>query len=109
MVRFLTLSAMALALAACGDNKPAASAEHAQFAKACVAGGTDQAHCECQATKLDGLLAAAEIKPEVYKVLILQAEGKDDEAEAAYLALAYEDRLQPVHAGEAMASCDTPS
>lgn len=109
MVRFLTLPAMALALVACGESKPAASAEHVQFAKACVAGGTDQAHCECQATKLDELLTAQEIRPEVYKVLILQSEGKDDEAEAAYLALPYEDRLQPVHAGEAMASCDTPS
>lgn len=105
MKRVPILMAM-LFVAACGESKPPLSAEHTQMTKACVAGGGDQTHCECQATKLDELLAAQEIDPAVYRMMILQAEGKDDEAEAAYNALDYSQALQPATAGEAMTTCD---
>lgn len=97
---------LVLLAAACGESKPPPTAEHTQLIKACVSGGGDQTHCECQATKLDELVAAKEIDPAVYRMMILQAEGKDEEAEAAYSALDYSQALQPATAGEAMAACD---
>ena len=60
--------------------------------------------------KLDELLDAQEIDPAVYKALILQAEGKEEEAEQAFMALDYDARFkQSTLAGEAMVSCDTPT
>jgi hypothetical protein len=99
-------------LVACNaqEQPPAASEQHVQMAKICVKNGGDTAHCECQATKLDELLNAQEIDPAVYKALILQAEGKEDEAEQAFMALDYDARFkQSTLAGEAMVSCDTPA
>jgi hypothetical protein len=91
-----------------GDKPQPPSEQHVQMTKICVANGGDAAHCECQATKLDELLDASEIDPAVYKALILQAEGKDDEAEEAFMALDYDSRFkQSTLAGEAMVSCDT--
>ena len=73
MKRVPILIAM-LFVAACGESKPPLSAEHTQMTKACVAGGGDQTHCECQATKLDELLAAEEIDPaEVNQATVIRA------------------------------------
>ena len=106
------LAAIGLLVACNGQDKPAAPAteQHVQMAKMCVKNGGDAAHCECQATKLDELLDAQEIDPAVYKALILQAEGKEEEAEQAFMALDYDARFkQSTLAGEAMVSCDTPA
>lgn len=105
----MTVVAAVVLLVACNDNKaPPPSEQHVEMTKICVINGGDQAHCECQATKLDELVAASEIDPVVYKALILQAQGKDDEAEAAFMSLDYDSRFkQSTLAGEAMVSCDT--
>lgn len=99
-------------LVACNspEQPPAPSEQHVQMTKICVKNGGDTVHCECQATKLDELLSAQEIDPAVYKALILQAEGKEDEAEQAFMALDYDARFkQSTLAGEAMVSCDAPA
>jgi hypothetical protein len=104
----MTILAAVALLVACNDNKtPPPSEQHAQMTKICLTNGGDQAHCECQATKLDELVAANEIDAVVYKALILQAQGKDEEAEAAFMSLDYDNRFrQSTLAGEAMVSCD---
>ncbi len=105
----MTVVAAVALLVACNGQEQAAppSEQHAEMTKICITNGGDQAHCECQATKLDELVAASEIDPVVYKALILQAQGKDDEAEAAFMSLDYDSRFkQSTLAGEAMVSCD---
>ncbi len=99
-------------LVACNspEQPPPPSEQHVQMTRICVKNGGDAAHCECQATRLDELLNAQEIDPAVYKALILQAEGKEEEAEQAFMALDYDARFkQSTLAGEAMVSCDTPA
>ncbi len=94
MARVLALAAMGLAVAACGESEPPPSPEHMKLAKLCVDGGGDQAHCECQATKVDELLAAGEINPRIQKALILSAQGKEDEADRIMLSLPYNERFE---------------
>lgn len=99
-------------LVACNspEQPPPPSEQHVAMTKICVKNGGDAQHCECQATKLDELLNAQEIDPAVYKALILQAEGKEEEAEQAFMSLDYDARFkQSTLAGEAMVSCDTPA
>lgn len=110
MARVLTLTAMALALAACGETKPPQSAEHVEMTKLCVDAGGEQAHCECQATKVDELLQAGAINPDVRKALLLQAQGKEDEADAVMLALPYNERFEhPSLVAEKQLECETAS
>jgi hypothetical protein len=95
MARIAALAILALAASACGgESKPPPSAEHVEMAKLCVDGGGDQAHCECQATKVDELLEAQAINPQIQRALILQAQGKEDEADQIMLALPYNERFE---------------
>ncbi|MBK8839105.1 MAG: hypothetical protein IPO30_10500 [Hyphomonadaceae bacterium] len=94
MTRGLALAAIVVAVSACGESKPPQSPEHLELAKLCVDGGGEQPHCECQATKVDELLAAGEISPQIQRALILQAQGKEDEADAIMLSLPYDERFE---------------
>ncbi|RYG30355.1 MAG: hypothetical protein EON93_14990, partial [Burkholderiales bacterium] len=89
MMRLPALAVMVLAVTACGESKPPLSAEHVEYTKLCVDAGGDRTHCECQATKVDELTTSGEINPKVREALILQAQGKEDEADAIMLALPY--------------------
>ena len=110
MARVLALAAMVLAVSACGESTPPLSAEHVELAKLCVDGGGEQAHCECQATKVDELLAAGEINPKIQEALILQAQGKEDEADAIMLALPYDERFEhPSLVAARQLECETPN
>lgn len=93
MVRFTIVAAMLLA-AGCAPSQPPPSEGHVRMAKACVAGGGEKAHCECEATKVDELLASNSIDPEVAQALILQAEGKEDEADKVMLSVEYTKRFE---------------
>jgi hypothetical protein len=94
-----------LLLAACGEAKPP-SAEHVALAKACVADGGTAEQCECQAAKVDDLLKSGEISAEVLKAQVLQAQGKEDEADAIMAALPDNVRFeQPSRIAEAQLSC----
>lgn len=110
MMRLPALAAMVLALTACGESEPPVSAEHVEYTKLCVDAGGEQAHCECQATKVDELLTAGEINPKVQEALILQAQGKEDEADAIMLALPYNERFEhPSLVAERQLECDSPT
>jgi len=110
MARVLALAAMAFAAAACDESKPPFSPEHVELAKLCVDGGGEQAHCECQATKVDELLAAGEINPQIQRALILSAQGKEDEADQIMLALPYNERFEhPSLVATRQLECETPN
>jgi len=105
MVR-LTIVAVMLLAAGCAPSQPPPSEDHVRLAKACVAGGGDKAHCECEATKVDDLLASGSIDPEVAQALILQAEGKEDEADKIMLGVEYRKRFeQPSLVAEEKLKC----
>jgi hypothetical protein len=108
---FLTgLAALALLAGCGGESKPPPSPAHAQMAKLCVDGGGEQAHCECQAAKVDELLANNAIGQDIQRALILQAEGKEDEADEIMLGLPYDQRFeQPSLVAAAQLECETPS
>ena len=110
MTRVLVLAAMVLAVSGCAESKPPPSAQHAEYTKLCIDAGGDQTHCECQATKVDELLTAGEINPKIQEALILQAQGKEDEADAIMLALPYNERFEhPSLVAEKQLECDAPA
>lgn len=110
MKRLPALAAMVLGLSACGESEPPPSAQHVEYTKLCVDAGGEQAHCECQATKIDELLTAGAINPKVQEALILQAQGKEDEADAIMLALPYNERFEhPSLVAERQLECDAPT
>jgi len=110
MTRLPALAAMVLAITACGESKPPASAEHVEYTKLCVDAGGEQGHCECQATKVDELLTAGVINPKIQEALILQAQGKEDEADAIMLALPYNERFEhPSLVAARQLECDAPT
>jgi hypothetical protein len=103
------LAAFALLAACQGPNEPQASENHVKMAKLCVDAGGEAMHCECQAAKVDELVSSQAIDPAVQRALILQAEGKEDEADALLLSLPYDQRFeQPSMVAEAMLACDAP-
>lgn len=110
MTRVLALAAMVLAVTACGESKPPPSAEHVEYTKLCVDAGGEQAHCDCQATKLDELLASGAINPDIQKAMLLSAQGKEDEADAVLAALPQNEQFE--HASlvaEKQLECDAPA
>ena len=110
MARVLALVAIVFAVSACGESAPPPSADHVELAKLCVDGGGEPAHCECQATKVDELLAAGEINPKIQQALLLQAQGKEDEADAIMLSLPYNERFEhPSLVAARQLECDTPN
>ncbi len=104
-----SLAAVAL-LAACGETKPPPSAEHVAFTEACTAGGGDPAMCECRAGKIDALVAAADVSPEVQQAFLLQEQGKEEEADAIMQGLPPNVLFeQPSRIAEAQLECHQPS
>jgi len=106
-VIFLTSLAL---LAACGESEPPPSAEHVAFTEACTAGGGDPAMCECRASKIDELVAGADVSPEVQQAFLLQEQGKEDEADAIMQGLPPNVLFeQPSRIAEAQLECHKPS
>lgn len=109
-MRLAVFSAAALLLGACGEAKAPPSAAHVALAKACVDAGGQAQVCECQATKVDELVAGGEVSPEVQRALVLQAEGKEDEADAIMSKLPPADLFkQPSRIAEAQLACHAPA
>lgn len=109
MVRVLALTAI-VALAGCGEAAKPLSAEHVAFAKACVDGGGQAELCECQATKIDELVEAGQVTPDVQRAMLLQAQGKEEEAEAIMVQLPPKDLFeQPSLIAAAQLQCHQPS
>ena len=97
----------AVSVCACGEAPPPPLSEaHVAFSKACVAAGDSQDLCECRAAKIDGLVADGSVSEEVQRAFLLQAEGKEDEADAIMMTLPPGDLLhQPSMIAKAQLEC----
>ena len=84
MLRNLLLGTSLLALSACGGGGKSALIE------ACIEQGDSKDHCACMADKLEEGLS-----PEAFDAMVLGAQGKDEESEAA---------MNELGLGEAMAT-----
>jgi hypothetical protein len=134
MIRLLSLALASVSLvAACGETKPALSEAHVRMAKLCVDIGGEKAVCDCQAAKVDELVASNQVDAAIQKSLILQAEAdalslemakatnpkvaeaariklaeKESELEDAFTTLSYDERFrQSALVGEKQLECDT--
>jgi hypothetical protein len=94
------------ALGACGEAAKPKTAEHAALVKYCKSDGGAQKACECAADKTDELLAGNVISPEMYKALVLEAQGKTEESEAIIEKMDIHQQFSQVTAvGDAKISC----
>jgi hypothetical protein len=109
-MKWLALVGM-VALAGCGEPAPPPPSEaHVAFSKACVAAGDTEELCECRADKIDGLVADGSVSPEVQQAFLLQAQGKEDEADAIMMTLPPGDLLhQPSMLAKAQLECVAPN
>ena len=95
-----------LGLGACGEAAKPKTPEHAALVKYCKTDGGNQKTCECAADKTDELLAQNVISPEMYKALVLEAQGKVEESEAIIEAMNIHEQFAQVTAvGDAKMSC----
>ena len=110
-MRFVIAAGVALlglGLGACGEASRAKTPEHAALVKYCKSDGGQLKTCECAADKTDELLAQNMISPEMYKALVLEAQGKAEESEAIIEAMNIHEQFAQVTAvGEAKMSCDS--
>lgn len=104
-MKWLVLAGVVL-VAGCGEAMLPPSETHVAFTKACVAGGDAADVCECRATKIDALVADGSVSEEVQRAFLLQAQGKEDEADAIMVTLPPGDLLhQPSLIAEAQLAC----
>lgn len=95
-----------LGLGACGEAAKPKTPEHAALVKYCKTDGGNDKTCECAADKTDELLTQNVISPEMYKALVLEAEGKTEESEAIIEGMNIHEQFAQVTAvGEAKISC----
>jgi hypothetical protein len=99
--------AAVFALAACGETPPPPPSEaHVAFAKACVAGGGTGEQCECRAGKIDALVTSGELSADFQRAVLLQEEGKEEEAEAIMQTLGIDESFrQLTRVGDAQLEC----
>jgi hypothetical protein len=106
MIRIaLAAGLAALATSACGES---GTPEHVALVRFCQSdsGGTRQA-CICAADKLEQLHKDNAISPEMFRALVLEAQGKPDQSDAILEAMTIDEKFAQVTAvGEARASCD---
>ncbi len=107
-MKWLVLAGAVL-VAGCGEVTPPLSEAHVAFTKACVAAGDAAAVCTCRATRIDALVADGLVSEEVQRALLLQSQGKEDEADAIMVTLPPGDLLhQPSLIAEAQLACVAP-
>lgn len=108
-MKWLALAGVVV-VAGCGEATPPPSEAHVAFTKACVSAGDTAAVCECRATKIDALVADGSVSEEVQRAFLLQAQGKEDEADAIMVTLPPGDLLhQPSLIAEAQLACAAPN
>lgn len=97
MKRFVLAAAAVLMAASCG----AAGGGKAAMVKSCVKEGEDKKTCECVATELE-----KNADKDVFKALVLQSQGKNEEAEKIMNALPMEKQFSAASAAMgAMMKC----
>ena len=96
----------ALAVSACGPASKPKTPEHAALVKYCQSDGGQAKACECAADKTDELLEQAVISPDMYKALVLEAQGKVEESDALMDAMTIHEKFAQVTAvGDAKVAC----
>jgi hypothetical protein len=95
-----------LGIAGCGEAAKPKTPEHLALVSACKSDGGKQKDCECVAGKTDELLASESITPDMYKALVLQAQGKVEESDAIMEKMDIHEKFAQVTAvGDANAAC----
>lgn len=98
MKRFVMAAAAVLMLASCGA---VGGGGKAAMVKSCVKEGEDKKTCECVATELE-----KNADKDVFKALVLQSQGKNEEAEKIMNALPMEKQFSAASAAMgAMMKC----
>jgi hypothetical protein len=96
--------ALACLTGSCSD---AGSSEHAALVKFCQSDGAKAAICTCAADKIEGLLEQKAISSEMFRALVLEAQGKPEDSDAILADMTIDEKFTQVTAiGEARASCD---
>jgi hypothetical protein len=105
MIRIaVTACVAALAGSACGE---AGTPEHAALVRFCQSDGGKKQVCTCAADKTEQLLKDNAISPEMFRALVLEAQGKADESDAILETMSIDEKFAQVTAiGEAKAECD---
>ena len=105
MMRIALAGCLALlAGSACGE---AGTPEHAALVRFCQSDGGKKQACTCAADKTEQLLKDNAISPDMFRALVLEAQGKPDESDAILEAMSIDEKFAQVTAiGEAKASCD---
>jgi hypothetical protein len=105
-MRLVAAGLVLILAASCGPKEEPKSPEHAALLKVCKDGGTPETACTCIADKTDELLKEEKISPEMYRALVLQAEGKVDESNAIMETMDIHQKFAQVTAvGEVNAAC----
>jgi len=109
-MRWLLLAGIVALSSGCGEATPQPSEAHVAVTKACLAAGDSEALCECRATRIDQLVADGSVSEKVQQAFLLQAQGKEEEADAIMVTLPPGDLLhQPSLIAEAQLSCVPPN
>jgi hypothetical protein len=96
----------ALAASGCGPASKPKTPEHIALVKYCKSDGGQDKACECAADKTDALLEASVISPDMYRALVLEAEGKAEESDALMDAMTIHEKFAQVTAvGDAKVAC----
>ncbi|MDZ4760158.1 MAG: hypothetical protein SGJ21_03705 [Alphaproteobacteria bacterium] len=99
MSRLLLVLVFALASGACGAA--GGGGGKAVLSSRCVEDGNDKKACDCMATETENAL-----DPEVFEAMVLAAQGKDDEADAAMQKLTQEQQFSVVKmTGDTLEKC----
>lgn len=97
-------------LAGCGEATPPLSEAHKAFAQACVTAGGTGPQCECRAGKIDALVTGGELSADFQRAVLLQEQGKEEEAEEIMQTLGIDESFrQLTRVGDAQLECHAPS
>jgi hypothetical protein len=96
------------AVSACGGATN--TAEHAALVKFCESGGGKRQVCSCAADRTEQLVKEAAISSDMFRALVLEAQGRAEEADAILESMSIDEKFRQVAAiGEAKVSCDGAS
>ncbi len=109
MVRLLAAAVLgALLASACDEGQPQKTPGHASIVKQCIKDGGDEKTCNCAADRTEDLLKTGVIDEDMFRVLVLEAEGKAEESEKLLDAMSIDKKFaQSTAVGEAKLSCGT--
>ena len=104
MIRTMSSMALVCLLTSCGD---AGAGEHAALVEFCQSDGAQKPVCVCAADKIEALLKQKTISSDMFRALLLEAQGKPEESDEILADMTIDEKFAQVTAiGEARASCD---